>query len=115
MDNEVVINGETYVKKCEISDNYVIVRCFYSGVWAGEVISENGTEITLRNARKIWYWDGGEFTCAEIANHGFSSPEKCKLTEIVNEVRIKDAKELIPTTKKAAKSISEVVSWNPKK
>ena len=35
---------------------YVIVRCRDAGVHAGVLISRQGRECTLKNARRLWYW-----------------------------------------------------------
>ena len=47
---EVVIDGETYVKKSalpKVSDDYVVVRTYSAGVHAGELVSRNGKEVVL--------------------------------------------------------------------
>lgn len=36
----------------------VLVRGTNSGVEFGELVAQNGQEVTLGNARRIWYWDG---------------------------------------------------------
>ena len=36
----------------------VLIRGNRSGVEFGELVSQNGSEVTLKNARRIWYWDG---------------------------------------------------------
>lgn len=38
----------------------VIIRGDRSGVEFGTLVAYKGNEVTLRNARRIWYWDGGE-------------------------------------------------------
>jgi hypothetical protein len=37
---------------------YVIVRTYSAGVFAGTIESRNGKEVVMRNARRLWYWDG---------------------------------------------------------
>lgn len=36
----------------------VIVRTYSAGVHVGELVSHKGTEVTLKNARRIWKWVG---------------------------------------------------------
>lgn len=36
----------------------VLVRGISSGVEFGELVAQNGQEVTLGNARRIWYRDG---------------------------------------------------------
>lgn len=38
--------------------NYKIVRTYSAGVFAGEIESRNGREVVMKNARRLWYWDG---------------------------------------------------------
>ena len=37
--------------------DYVIVRTCSAGVFAGTLASRIGQEVTLKNARRLWYWD----------------------------------------------------------
>lgn len=36
----------------------VIIRGSRSGVEFGTLVAQNGSEVTLENARRIWYWSG---------------------------------------------------------
>ena len=36
----------------------VIIRGDRSGVEFGTLVAQNGREVTLKNARRIWYWSG---------------------------------------------------------
>lgn len=43
----------------EVKDlEYVIVRTFSAGVFAGRLLSRDGREVVLLNARRLWYWSG---------------------------------------------------------
>lgn len=56
---EIIVNGKTYVEKQpEVSLDYVIIRTYSAGVHAGYLESRNGKEVTLKNSRRLWYWDG---------------------------------------------------------
>lgn len=63
---EIEINGETYVKKSDVSTavpmkdgmKYVICRTHSAGVFAGYLESRTGQEVVMRYARRIFYWDG---------------------------------------------------------
>lgn len=120
--NEVTINGVTYVAKDSIENamavdvdglEYAIVRTYSAGVFAGYIEEENGEEVALKNARRIWYWDGAA-TLSELANEGTSKPQNCKFPAAVPEVRIKNAIEVIPASEKARKSIEAVKVWSAK-
>lgn len=89
---------------------YVIVRGNTSGVFAGVLKSKEGREVTLTDARKIWYWQGA--TClSQLASEGTSKPAGCKFPAPVAEVCITDAIEIFPCTDKAEQSIRGVHVW----
>lgn len=37
----------------------VIIRTQSAGVFAGVLKSRKGSEVTLTDARRLWYWSGG--------------------------------------------------------
>lgn len=88
----------------------VLIRGNRSGVEFGELVSQNGSEVTLKNARRIWYWDGAA-SLSQLAKDGTSNPSNCKFTVFVDSITILDAIEIIPCTYKAVKSIEEVKVW----
>ena len=112
--NEITINGVEYVKKgsqCEKAfGDYVIVRSYAAGVFAGELESKEGKEVVLRNARRLWYWDGAA-SLSQLAMEGVSKPENCKFPCEVDKVIITEACEILPLTKKAVDSIKKVKIW----
>lgn len=89
---------------------YVIVRTYSSGVFAGYLKSREGQEVTLINARRIWYWDGAA-SLSQLAMEGTSKPEKCKFPCEVNEILLLQAIEIIDVTEKSEKSIKSVPIW----
>lgn len=88
----------------------VLIRGNRSGVEFGELVSQNGGEVTLKNARRIWYWDGAA-SLSQLAKDGTSNPSNCKFTVFVDSITILDTIEIIPCTIKAIKSIEEVRVW----
>ena len=42
----------------KMDNTYYIVRCDRSGVFAGNIVERNGQEVTMSDARCLWYWDG---------------------------------------------------------
>lgn len=111
-ENEIILNGKTYILKNHQSENYAIVRGDRSGVFAGNIKedSENGREIILQNCRRLWYWSGAA-SISQIAKEGVKNPDSCKFTCEVSEIRIKDVIEVIPTTEKAEANIKAVPVW----
>ena len=88
----------------------VIIRGDRSGVELGELVEQNGNEVTLKNARRLWYWAGAA-SLSQLAMDGPKIPEGCKFTVTVSSITILDAVEIIPCTDKAIKSIEEVDEW----
>ena len=118
----MTINGEEWVKKSSIPGDtetiaakvdclpYKMVRSYSAGVFAGYVESLDGQHAVLRNARRIWYWDGAA-TLSELATRGTSKPENCKFPCEVNRIELTNVIELIDITKTAEKSIKGVAEW----
>ena len=88
----------------------VIVRGNNSGVEFGTLVAQEGQEVTLENARRIWYWEGAA-SLSQLAMEGTAKPQECKFTVYVDSITILDAIEIIPCTEKAIKSIEEVKEW----
>lgn len=97
------------VKK--VKSKYVIVRTYSAGVFAGEIESRKGQEVVMKNARRIWYWDGAS-SLSQLAMHGTSKPENCKFPCEVDRVELLNAIEILDVTEKAKKSIKMVPVWS---
>jgi hypothetical protein len=94
---------------------YVIVRGRDSGVHAGELIKVQGKSVTLRNARRIWYWSGAA-SLSELAVYGSSNPSGCKFGACVERQEIlDDACEIIHCQPAGAKMIREQAEWRASK
>lgn len=94
-------------KKC-------IVRCNEAGVFYGTVTEKSespaGVEITIRNCRRIYYWEGAA-TLSQLATEGVKVPENCKFSVAVPEMSVMDVIEIIPASEAAIKSIESVAIW----
>ena len=108
--NEIEVNGEMYVKKQAVSDDYVICRTYSAGVFAGELVSREGKEVELKNARRIWYWEGAA-SLSQLSVNGTTAPNSCKFPCEVSSITLLEVIEIIPCTEKAIKSIKEVPVW----
>lgn len=93
-----------------MEETYYIVRGDRSGVFFGNIAKREGKEVTMRNVRRLWYWDGAA-SISQLAQEGTNSPENCKFTLIVDEAIILDCIEIDKCTSKAVKSISGVKAW----
>ncbi len=87
-----------------------IIRGDRSGVFYGEIASRDGSEVTIRNCRRLWYWSGAA-SLSQLASEGTTRPGDCKFTVAVAELTILDAIELIPCSEAACASIDGVPVW----
>lgn len=87
-----------------------IVRTYSAGVFFGKVVERDGKEVLLKDARRIWYWEGAA-SLSQLANNGTSKPTKCKFPAPVSEVLLTEAIEIIPATEAAIASIAAVPEW----
>ncbi len=89
---------------------FVIVRTYSAGVFAGTLESREGKEVTMSNARRLWYWDGAA-SLSQMAMEGTSKPENCKFPCPVALVILTEAIEILDVTDKAKDSIMGVPVW----
>jgi hypothetical protein len=94
----------------DTEQKYVIVRTYSAGVFAGYMVSRSGKEVTLRDARRLWYWDGAA-TLSQLAMEGTVTPDKCKFPREVDSVLLLEAIEILDVTEKARLSIKSVPVW----
>lgn len=115
--SRITIHGVEYIRAdtaqmAESLDGmpYCIVRTYSAGVFAGYVKKREGQEVTLQEARRIWYWEGAA-SLSQLAQSGTSKPMKCKFPEPVSELIVTEAIEILNVTKAAKQSIAEVPVW----
>lgn len=93
-----------------MKSKYVIVRTYSAGVFAGEIESRNGKEVVMKNARRLWYWDGAA-SLSQLAMEGTKKPENCKFPIAVERIELLEAIEILDVTDEARKSIEAVPVW----
>jgi hypothetical protein len=89
---------------------YVIVRTFHAGVFAGYLKTRNGSEVTLQQVRRLWYWAGAA-SLSQLAVEGVKKPEECKFPIEVPKIDLTEVIEILQVSPKAKKSISDVKIW----
>lgn len=93
----------------KLNEKY-LVRGEKSGVFYGELIELEGRRLKLKNARKIYYWDGA--ACLEqLAMEGTKLPDNCKFTMSVDEIDVFDLIQLLLCKPEAIRSIEGVKEW----
>ena len=94
----------------ELVGKVCMVRTYSAGVFLGEVVSREGKEIHLKNARRMHYWDGAA-SLSQLATDGTKKPGSCRFPAPVSEVLLTEAIEIIPATEAAIASIASVKVW----
>ena len=93
---------------------YVIVRTYAMGVFAGELEPES-TETckVLGNARRLWFWAGAA-SLSQLAMEGTSEPKRCKFPVAVARVELTSPQgfEVLTVTTAARESIEAVPVWS---
>ncbi len=87
-----------------------MVRTYSAGVFYGKLESLKGKEGVVRNARRVWYWEGAA-SLSQLATTGTSKPEKCKMPCVVDAVLLVEIIEVIPMTTFAIASLNGVLIW----
>ena len=116
--DEVTINGVEYARKGTqpvpaqklYGMRYVIVRTYSAGVFAGYLKEMDGQQVTLLNARRLWYWSGAA-SLSQLAMEGTKKPNECKFPCEVSRIELLQAIEVLDVTETARKNIAEVPTW----
>jgi hypothetical protein len=63
--------------KSPMIGKYVLVRCFSSGVHAGELVSQVGDVVVLKDSRRLWSWgSNGGVALSGVAQLGMKEGKK---------------------------------------
>jgi hypothetical protein len=101
-------------KKVEnMKGKYCMVRCYKAGVFAGIIEEIDGQKVTMKDARRIWYWEGAA-SLSQLAMEGTKKPTECKFPCEVSNVTLFEVQEIIICTDAARKSIKSVPVWEAK-
>lgn len=117
----ISIDGVNYVKESDIKKTaeildgmkYVMVRTQNAGVFAGYLKEKNGESVTLKNARRMWYWSGA-CSLSQLAMEGTKKAGECKFPCEVNNIELTQVIEVIDCTQEAKESIASVAVWEQK-
>ena len=96
----------------EAYQGYYIIRCYEAGVFFAQIKAHDKEHriITLRNARKIFYWNGAA-AVEQIAMEGVKDRASSKFTMIVPEMDVMNPVQIIPCTREAVECINLVSVW----
>lgn len=90
--------------------DFVIVRTYSAGVFAGYLKSQVGKEAVLLHAIRFWHWQGAA-SLSQLAVDGTSKPTQCKFAVPVSQIVLTEAIEVIYTTEASRSSLQGVPSW----
>lgn len=88
----------------------VIVRADRAGVFFGNIKERIGSEVTMTNVRRLWFWSGAA-SLSQLAINGVTNRHDCRFTIVVPEITILGVIEIIPCSDEAIKSINSVKEW----
>jgi len=77
-----------------------VIRTYSAGVHIGDVERVDGMEVLLKNALRLWKWEGGGLSLSAVANNGINGGRLNR----TGEVYLTNVIELIPTTDVAEKT-----------
>ena len=76
---------------------FVLVRTYSAGVHFGTLVSKDGQEVVLRDARRLWSWTGA-LSLSEVATKGIKI-DSSKISVPVDEIILPQAVEIIHVSK----------------
>lgn len=89
---------------------YVIVRTYSAGCFAGTLESRDGKEAVLTEARRLHTWYGAA-SLSQLAVTGTSKPDQCLFPAPVPSVLLTEVIEIIAVTEAGRASIESVSLW----
>lgn len=110
---EELTQKETSVQKTTTPNvmigKIVMVRTYSAGVHFGTLVSKDGKEIVLRDARRVFYWTNA-CSLSQLANQGSQNKNtENKISVAVSEILLTEAIEIIPMTKESFDNLTEVI------
>lgn len=80
-----------------MNNTHVLIRTTSAGVHFGTLVSRSGQEVHLKNARRLWSWNGA-LSLSEVAMNGVEI-KNSKISVPVDEIILTTAIEIIPISK----------------
>jgi len=86
-----------------------LIRTYSAGVFFGTPLERDGAEMIIKDARRLWSWEGA-FTLSAVAQHGINSG---KLSIAEPEKLVFGVIEVIPCSNNAANQLAEMEAYKP--
>lgn len=85
---------------------FVLCRCYSAGVHCGELVSQDGDLVVLKNSRRLWQWKAKDgVALSGVAVHGLQKSGS-KLDVAVPEIMLTGVVETIPMSDAARESVN---------
>jgi hypothetical protein len=82
-----------------------LIRTYSAGVHIGDVVKVSGMEVLLKNALRLWRWEGGGLSLSAVANNGIKGGRLNR----TGEIYLTNCIEFIPTTLMAEESYAKFI------
>ena len=82
-----------------------LIRTFSAGVHIGDVVAVEGMECHLKNALRLWKWEGGGLSLSAVANNGIKGGRLNR----TGEIYLTNVIEMIPTTSVAEETYGKYI------
>lgn len=82
------------MKKIDTTNKRVLIRTVSAGVHYGVLIHREGMEVHLKDARRLWSWNGA-LSLSEVVSKGVEI-KNSKISVPVDEVILTQAIEILP-------------------
>lgn len=105
---QLIERGESYpcvTKQNPMVGRRCLVRTYSAGVHIGDVVAVNEMEVHLKNALRLWKWEGGGLSLSAVANNGIKGGR----LNYTGEVFLTNAIEIIPTTTEAESTYARFI------
>jgi len=92
-----MMNETTPGLKNPFINKRVIVRTYSAGVHIGTLVAAEGMECHLKDALRLWKWEGGGLSLSAVATNGIKGGRLNRTPEVF----LTECIEFIPTTERA--------------
>ena len=88
-----------------MTGQYVLLRCYSAGVHAGYLVSQDGDQAILRDARRLWRWTANDgIALSGVAVNGIKRSAS-KIDTLLRSIALTGVIETIPCSDIARESI----------
>ena len=105
------LSGKTQInQQDDLVGDVCMFRTYSAGVHFGELISRDGKECWVKNARRVWSW-AGACSLSQLAMEGSKDLDNCKIAVVVDKILLTEVIEIIPMRLKAYENLNKAKEW----